>query len=116
MFHPRALCLLSLIVSVPAAATQLSCTGTDPNWRAAIDGKTASFQLRDRAGDYKIELTTPALNDPDTTAYTFIGTTDTAILIVSRARCNTVDHTAQILTQERSEAILLTGCCRVLSE
>ncbi len=110
----RALLLLpALSLASPSGATNLQCFGTLPNWEANLDGTAATFTLRDRTGDYEVKLTTPAKNDPDTTAYTLIGATDTAILIVHPGRCNTADHIAHVLTQERSEAILLTGCCRL---
>ena len=106
--------LLSL--ATPSLADILHCTGTQTNWQAKLADDTATFQLLDRVGDYTVELTTPAKNDPVTKAYTLVGNIDTAILIVSPGRCNTADHTAYVLTQERSEAILLTGCCRLQSE
>jgi uncharacterized membrane protein len=113
----RTLALVALTVSATAAlADTMHCTGTQPNWQIELNGSEATFQLRERKGDYTVELTTPAKNDPDTTAYTLIGATDTAILIVHPGRCNTADHIAHILTQERSEAILLTGCCRLPPE
>lgn len=105
-----------LALALPVRADGIHCTGSHPNWLAELDGDTATFQLRDRKGDYTVELTTPAKNDPDTTAYTLIGAVDTAILIVHPGRCNTADHVAHVLTQERSEAILLTGCCRLPPE
>ena len=102
--------------AVPAHAAQLTCFGSNPNWQAVLNGPSATFQLRDRAGDFQVRLTTPAKNDPNTTAYTLIGDTDTAIVIVSPARCNTLNLQAHVLTQERSEAILLSGCCRITEE
>lgn len=115
MFKPLALCAAATL-AFPALADVMQCSGTRPNWQAELNGDTATFTLRDRTGDFAIKLTTPAKNDPDTTAYTLIGDTDTAILIVSAGRCNTSDHIAQILTQDRSEAILLTGCCTLPPE
>ena len=106
----------ALLASNAALADEMHCTGTHPNWQAELNGDTATFQLRERKGDYDVKLTTIAENDPDTTAYTLIGKTDTAILIVHPGRCNTADHIAHILTQDRSEAILLTGCCRISPE
>lgn len=112
----RALLFASLCLVSPALADTMTCTGTHPNWQAELNGADATFTLRERSGDYSVELTTPAKNDPDTVAYTLISQTDTAILIVHPGRCNTADNIAHILTQERSEAILLTGCCRLPPE
>lgn len=113
----RALLLTSAFcISSPSVADTLQCSGFMPNWQAELTGDIATFTLRERTGDYEVKLTTPAQNDPDTTAYTLIGATDTAILIVHPGRCNTADHIAHVLTQERSEAILLTGCCRLPPE
>lgn len=115
MFKPLALAATATLAT-PAFADVMQCTGSHPNWRAELNGDTATFTLRERTGDYAIKLVTPAKNDPDTTAYTLIGTTDTAILIVSASRCNTSDYTANVLTQERAEAILLTSCCTLPPE
>ena len=113
----RSLFIFALITAfAPVRAAVLTCTGSHPNWQATLNGSEATFTLRERAGDYSVELVTPATNDPDTTAYTLIGATDTAILIVHPGRCNTADHIAHVLTQERSEAILLTGCCTLPPE
>ncbi len=113
----RSFILLGLLCwSIPATADTLHCTGSHPNWQAELDGSNATFTLRERKNDYTVELVTTAKNDPDTTAYTLIGAVDTAILIVHPGRCNTADHVAHVLTQERSEAILLTGCCRLPPE
>lgn len=100
-----------LAAAAPSFGATLSCTGTQPNWQAQVEGDTATFQLRDRAGDYSVELVTPAKDDPETIAYTLIGSTDTAILITFPSRCNTAAITAHVLTQDRAEAVLLTGCC-----
>ncbi|MCO4826394.1 MAG: hypothetical protein KC451_16230 [Amylibacter sp.] len=115
MFRP--LCLAAFIaLAIPATADVMQCSGSHPNWSADLNGETATFQLRERVQEYDVKLTTPALNDPDTTAYTLIGATDTAILIVHPGRCNTAENIAHILTQDRSEAVLLTGCCRIPPE
>lgn len=105
-----------LALATPATADAMQCSGSHPNWNADLNGEIATFQLRDRVQEYDVKLTTPAINDPDTTAYTLIGPADTAILIVHPGRCNTAENIAHILTQDRSEAILLTGCCRILPE
>ena len=113
----RTLSLAALIaLATPAWADVMQCSGSHPNWNADLNGAVATFQLRDRLQEYDVKLTTPAQNDPDTTAYTLIGATDTAILIVHPGRCNTAENIAHILTQDRTNAILLTGCCRIPPE
>lgn len=106
--------LLTAFIAPTAVASQnMLCNGSNPTWQAQVDGNTALITLRDRTGEYDLRLTTPSKNDPDTVAYTFIGATDTAILLVHPARCNTADITAHMMTQDRAEAVLLTGCCTV---
>ena len=112
--------LISLMFLLSASnavwAEPLHCFGTAPNWAVELGQETARVQLRERVGTYQLRLTTPAKNDPETTAYTLIGDTDTAILIAHPGQCNTLSIQAHLLTQDRNEAILLSGCCRATNE
>ena len=107
-----ALTLALATLATAALSETLICTGTDPNWQIDLGEDRAQFKYRDRDGDFKLPHTASALNDPETKAYTLIGDTVTAILITYPATCNQDDIAAQVLTQDRSQAILLTGCCR----
>lgn len=107
--------LIATTLCLAPATQALTCWGAAPNWRitlGTLGDNTATFQLRDKTGTFTLPHTATALNDPDTTAYTLIGSSDTAILLVHPGRCNSQNLTAHVMTQDHGTAILLSGCCQ----
>lgn len=106
----------ALLVCFAPQAQALTCAGTNPNWTASLTGGTAKFRYLEREGSYTIPLTTPAINNAETIAYTLISDFDTAILLVHPGACNGFESQAHVMTQDRGEAILLSGCCTELAK
>ncbi|MEM8840897.1 MAG: hypothetical protein AAGD47_03890 [Pseudomonadota bacterium] len=124
---PRRLTLPAALIAtaLPAVAQQatppLLCGGADPVWNLVLDdgrGTYTSPELPD-ATAYDVRLSTPAQGRDWPRALTLIGPRDTAIVLLDRARCagagapGDQPYTAHLMTQRGTEAILLTGCCRL---
>ena len=97
----------------------LLCGGAEPFWSLEIGADAALFTAPDSADImYDIPLSTPADGRVWPRALTLTAPQDTAIAILRPAACldtlsdQTNGWTIDLLTQRRSEAILLTGCCR----
>lgn len=108
---PVAATAFALLPVTAAFGAALSCAGTQPNWSVDVTGDRAQVRFRGLDAPFTIPHRATALNDPEVTAYTMIGETVTAILIVTPGQCNSSDLSAHLLTQDRSTPVLLTGCC-----
>lgn len=110
------LALTFCMTGLPAVADVLQCSGVDPAWSARIDGLDGSFELT-RPVDMDVPQSARAVNRDWPRAYTLLGRSDTAIVIVSERACTLgaqgFTHTADVLTQRADVPILLTGCCVV---
>lgn len=115
--------LAMLLLAAPAVAqdrpAQLLCGGVEPFWSLEIGAETALYTAPDSADiEYTIPLTTPAEGRVWPRALTLLAEQDTAIAIIRPATCSDsmsdreYEWTVDVLTQRRSEAIVLTGCCR----
>jgi len=107
------------LATFAAEAETLTCTGIDPKWTARIDGAVGTFEIT-RSEPMTIPLVTRAERREWPRAFTLLGERDTAIVIVDRNACelgsNTLQHSAVVLTQRGTTAIMLTGCCAVETE
>ncbi|MGB0926760.1 MAG: hypothetical protein ACPGVA_06090 [Pikeienuella sp.] len=97
----------------------LLCGGVEPSWSLEIARESALFTAPDSADiHYTIPLITPADGRPWPRALTLLAPQDTAIALIRPQTCSDTmsdrryEWTVDVLTQRRSEAILLTGCCR----
>ncbi len=121
--------LALMLAASPAAGAgaaeelHADCGGSAPYWRLTLEGGRGGRALLDRGATrgapvrFEIPLVTPAEGRNWPRAYTLVGAQDTGILILDRDPCRTAGGTlawsADLLTQEGSRAIVLTGCCRV---
>lgn len=117
------LAIASLTPIARASEAGLICGGVEPFWSLEFFDDSALFSAPDVADiDYEIALRTPAEGRPDPVAITLISRRDTALAIIATRACgdsmSDIEHayTAEILTQRQSEAIMLTGCCRMRPE
>ncbi|MEM1276555.1 MAG: hypothetical protein AAGH74_08515 [Pseudomonadota bacterium] len=99
----------------------LLCGGVEPSWTMTIEEKRGSYATPDRPDPvlYDIPLITKAEGRPWPRVVTLIGRGDTALAILDERQCTdtmsdlTYPFEATLLTQRGSEAIALTGCCRL---
>ena len=115
----RATCLALLIAS-PAQAQVLQCFGENPDWKLGLGKEKADF-IYQRHINFDIPLITKAREGREfPRAFTLTAPGETAIVLIDRDACtfDAQDFPASvdILTQDGSEAIILTGCCAVLPE
>lgn len=118
----RALCALAVSATFANAGERpemLLCGGLEPSWSLEIGTETALYSAPDSAEiSYTIPLITPAEGRPWPRALTLLAPQDTAIAIIRPHECSDTmsdrayEWAIDVLTQRRSEAILLTGCCR----
>ena len=102
--------------------TPLFCEGENPFWTLELDTVSAVFQRTGntlRAFDVPLVAIAQGRTDPKTYSLINLSAADTAIVTIRNSICsNNVTQTIapmtiDILTQEGSEAVLLTGCCTV---
>ncbi len=111
---------LSIWTPLSAQEAGLICGGVEPFWSLEFHDERALFTAPDVQDiDYEIALRTPAQGRPDPVAITLISRRDTALAIIATRSCGDTmsdivhPYSAEILTQRNSEAIMLTGCCRM---
>ncbi len=116
---------IAAIVSVLAAVfggllmaeetPRLICFGSDPDWKLGLTADQADFSYK-RAVRFDIPHQAQAENRDWPRALTLLAQTDTAILLLDQDICTVDGQTyaisADVLTQDGSAAILLTGCCK----
>ncbi|MEM8792833.1 MAG: hypothetical protein AAGE80_14530 [Pseudomonadota bacterium] len=99
----------------------LLCGGVEPFWTLTLDegrGTYATPETPD-AVLYNIPLITQAEGRPWPRAVTLIGRGDTAIALINERQCMDTKsdalqpYEATLLTQRGTDAIILTGCCRI---
>ncbi len=103
-------------LSQPAyAEPTILCSGTDPDWKLGITSETADLTYK-RHVRLKIPQSTSAINRDWPKAFTLIARTDTAIVVLDRDAClldgKEFPISVDVLTQDGSAAIMLTGCCQ----
>ena len=107
--------LFLTLVVVPGVAIaedlSLTCAGTDPNWSLHYDGNTAEFSFTDRTSTLDVPQKSTAEGAEWPKAATLIGPRDSAIIVIHRRACETMDYEMQVLTQRGETPLLLTGCC-----
>lgn len=104
-----------------ATVPPLICGGVEPSWTVTIaDGRgTFATPAQPDPTLYDIPLITKAEGRPWPRVITLIGRGDTALVIINERQCTDTmsdeiyPYEATLLTQRRSEAIALTGCCRL---
>ncbi len=100
-------------------AENLICRGENPEWKLGIKDKIGDLDFKHPVR-FDIPQSASALNRDWPKAFTLIARTDTAIVIVDRDHCQLegqdYDMSADVLTQDGSAAIVLTGCCRTGTE
>jgi uncharacterized membrane protein len=120
MIARAALVLASMATFADAAERPaLLCGGVEPSWSLEIGEETALYTAPDSADiAYEIKLITEAEGRQWPQALTLLAPQDTAIAIMRPRACSDTmsdqdyEWTIDVLTQRRSQAILLTGCCR----
>lgn len=126
MSNRAAFLTVILAIATPALAAEdamppLLCGGTDPVWNLVLDDGRGAYTSPEQpdAIAYDVRLTTPAEGRAWPRALTLIGPRDTAIVLLDRSQCGITgsdrDHpyAAHLMTQRGTDAILLTGCCRL---
>jgi len=98
----------------------LLCGGGEPGWSLEINADDALYSAPDTDPiTYAIPLVTKAEGRSWPQVLTLLADRDTAIAILRPAQCsdtmsdNRFDWMIDVLTQRNSEAIALTGCCRL---
>lgn len=119
----RVAALAALMTTGAAIAEQhppLLCGGVEPFWSLEIEDEAAVFTAPDvEQIDYAIPHIAKAEGRPWPQVMTLLAQRDTALAIVRPMQCSdTMSDTAfdwmiDVLTQKSSEAIALTGCCRL---
>ena len=115
---------LLLVLLVGAAAAEgrppLICGGVEPFWSLEIAADTAIYSAPDTAQiDYTIPHVAIAEGRPWPQVLTLLAQRDTALAIIRPLQCSDTmsdtefDWMIDVLTQRNSEAIALTGCCRL---
>ncbi|RVT84211.1 hypothetical protein DXV76_11010 [Rhodobacteraceae bacterium CCMM004] len=104
---------LALCAAAPAAAQDVVCLGTAPNWSLRITGDTARLRTT-REIDFDIPHRARAEGRDWPRALTLIGLRDSAVVVLDRLQCDAHPVTAHVLTQRGTTPILLTGCCEVV--
>ena len=116
-----------LLLAGTAAADEvppLLCGGVEPSWGISIaEGRGAytTPEIPDPV-TYDIPLITKAEGRPWPRIVTLIGRGDTALLVLNQRQCSDTmsdidfPYEALLLTQRGTEAIALTGCCRLKPE
>lgn len=110
-----------LIVFAQAAVAEatlppLTCFGSEPEWKLSLTQDSAQMKFV-----FDTVLDIPLITTPDgrtnPRAFTLIGETDTAILLlnerVCRAEGESHPYEAHVLTQRNQTPVLLVGCCVV---
>lgn len=122
----RVIVFLIVLTGLPlqALAQPLICEGANPYWSLEIDTKNATAEFH-WVGEFEataeIELSAKGLGDPDKQAHSLVNyqTGFSGIAITALDACwlgATADYThrVELLTQKGREAVLLSGCCRVM--
>ena len=112
--------VLSVTSTLPVAASALTqCVGEAPDWKLGLGTETADLNYK-QALRFDVPHSTTALNRDWPRAYTLVGQNATAIVILDQDACRIGAEefpiSADILTQDGSAAIMLTGCCRANDE
>lgn len=102
--------LAAIIAAGPVWATNLTCTGTAPDWRLEITDDSAAFRF---PGLTRMDIphSTRAEGRDWPRAMTLIGPRDTAIVVIHQRDCGGLPFESQVLTQRGQTPILLSGCC-----
>ena len=117
-----AFCAAPLTALGDDARPALLCGGVEPFWSLELGTEGALFSTPDRQIDYTIPDERPALGRFWPRALTLIAPADTAIAILRPETCGDTmsdiefDWMIDLLTQERGEAVMFTGCCRAAPE
>ena len=105
--------LVLMTLAGPCSALTAMCEGD--GWSLALQGAQAEFVFP-APTQMDIPHVAVAEGAEWPRALTMIGDRDTGIVILHDRACATGTHEAQILTQRAQTPILLTGCCRDVSE
>lgn len=118
--------LLLILVATPLMADEtplppLLCGGAEPFWNLTLQEGRGAYSTPEEpdAITYDVRLTTPAEGRIWPRALTLIGPRDTAIVLLNERQCSDTmsdfdyPYAADLMTQRGTEAILLTGCCRI---
>ena len=108
------------LIAAPLSADVLQCFGEGPDWKLGLGESHADFVYQ-RQIRFEIPLVTKARDGRAyPRAFTLTAPGETAIVLVDRDTCQhegvTYNASVDILTQDGSEAIILTGCCASLPE
>ncbi|MEM6276566.1 MAG: hypothetical protein AAF714_06415 [Pseudomonadota bacterium] len=107
------LALCFTVFAGPVSALTATCLGN--GWSLDLLGEQAEFTFP-AATQLDVPHTAQAEGADWPRALTLIGDRDTGILILHDRECEGGSHEAQMLTQRGQTPILLTGCCRGVSE
>ena len=102
--------LLPILATPIAFADGFECSGQNPDWQLSFDSQQARFTFPSPT-DMDVMLQTKAEGREWPRAYTLIGDRDTAIVLLDPVACSNGTHSANVLTQRGTTAILLAGCC-----
>ena len=110
---------MTLVFACCASATfagePILCQGSNPDWKLGLSEKTADFTYKNQ-DHMDVPQSATALSRDWPRAFTLIGRANTAIVLLDRDDC-VLDGTpypisADILTQDGTLPVLLTGCCK----
>ena len=115
----RATCL-AVLIATPLQAQVLQCFGEKPDWKLGLGKESADFVYQ-RQINFDVPLITKAREGRAfPRAFTLTAPGETAIVLIDRDACligsTSYPASVDILTQDGSEAIILTGCCVALPE
>jgi len=104
-----------LILSQPLnAAEPLVCFGDNPEWKLGLAETFADFTYKTQTR-YTVPQKASALNRDWPKAYTLVARNSTAIVLIDQDACRAKGHdypmSIDVLTQDGTAAIVLTGCC-----
>lgn len=112
--------IVAIWLATPSMAVEpVVCFGENPDWSLGLGEAFADFAFKKQVRlDVPQKARAEGRDWPR--AFTLVGRTDTAIVILDRdvCRANGRDYpiSADVLTQDGSAAIVLTGCCQEIAE
>ena len=93
----------------------LECSGDDPSWTLEKDGVTARYTYRGQTKDFDIPHFTTSEGRDTPIAYTLVSDFDSAIFLVDAPNgVNMLPISALLMTQDRSQPIMLAGSCKAI--
>lgn len=101
----RILLPLFLGLAGPSLAQSFDCRGEDPLWLLQMDPQEGFFEFRGEKTRFDVPAITEPLNAGGPVGYTLVSDFDSLIVLLY------TDLNVTLLTQDRSEPVILAGQC-----